>query len=105
MKRVKSFECLNHTVNVEYLEDVWFDGAKVFGSCDPYRGKIQVATREPGSQEELSEEVIQHSYEHEKAHYLMFFVDDNFYKNEKKIDLLGALSAQYEKTRKYEDVP
>lgn len=81
-----------------YQEEV-FDGEKrVFGLCDPYLGKIYVATKSLDG-DELSEDAIQHHIHHEVEHYKMHFVDQVFYRNERKIDLLGALTAQYEKTK------
>jgi hypothetical protein len=105
MRRVKSFELLNHSISVEYIPDVFYKGKKVFGTCDPLRCKILVATHSPHDGSPLAEDMIQHNFGHEAAHYKMYFVDDVFYHDEDKIDLLGAISAQYEKTKVYEELP
>lgn len=104
MRRVKSFELLNHSISVEYVPEVYFKGKKVFGTCDPWICKILVATLSPEDGTPLAEDMIQHNYEHEAAHYKMYFVDDEFYADEDKIDRLGAICAQYEKTKVYEEL-
>jgi hypothetical protein len=97
--RLKKFDLINHSIRVIYQDEVILDGEKVWGYCDPYKGLIHVATKSVYDGSALSEDQINHNTHHEVAHYKMYFIDDAFYANERKIDLLGSLTAQYEKSR------
>lgn len=105
MKRVASFELYNYLIRVEYLPVVYDeDGDKVMGTCNMQDCILQVATHSPQDGEPLSEDVVQHNFNHEKGHAIMSFVDEKFNKNEVKIDRLGALMAQFDKTVKHEEL-
>lgn len=98
--RFNSFEIINHSVTIIYQDEVYSEGKKVFGLCDPLSCKVYVALKSPYDGTDLAEDMILHNMHHEIAHYKMYFIDSKFYTNEVKIDLLGAIDAQFEKTRK-----
>jgi hypothetical protein len=97
---LRSFELLNYSIEVFYLDEVLNDkGERVFGWCDPHQAKIYVSLKSPHDDKPLSYDALQHCIAHEVAHFKLYFIDEDFYQDEAKIDLLGALDAQYDKTK------
>lgn len=97
--RVKSFELHNLKFTVEYIPEVWEEGVKTYGKNEPEALKIYVTTHSPFDGLPLPEDFIHYCFNHELMHVLTYFVDIKLYENETKIDHLGALQAQYEKSR------
>lgn len=100
-KRVKSFEMGNHLIKVTYKAGVHHqDGSEVMGMFDPLTNQLYVTTKYFGK--ELSEEVIHHTFHHEKAHVKAILQNRwDLNEDEPYIDMSGMLDAQYEKTVKY----
>ena len=100
-KRVKSFELGSHTIKVIYRPCVVHsDGQEVMGMFIPLKNEIHVTTIYRG--EALSEEVILHTFHHEKAHAKAILQNRwDLNEDEAYIDMSGLLDAQYEKTKKH----
>lgn len=96
----KQFEIGGHLIKVKRRRKVVDDnGERVVGYYMPYQDLIYLATWHEG--DKLTEEAIEHNFYHELAHVYMTALNDwVFNKNEAKIDMLGMMMAQYEKSRK-----
>lgn len=104
--RKLSYWLYNHEVTVLYLPEVIDDdGDKVFGTCDMQECILRIATHSPHDGTPLSQTVIDHNFWHEFVHSIMYFADPKFDKDETKVDRVGALLAQAEKTMKHEELP
>jgi hypothetical protein len=96
----KHFELGGHRIQVKRRRKVLNDeGERVLGYFMPNQDLILLATWHEG--ERLSEEAIEHGFYHELAHVYMHLLNDwSFYNNEPKIDMLGMLMHQFNKSRK-----
>lgn len=96
----KTFEIGGHLIKIKRKRKVLSDkGERVLGYYMPNQDIILLSTWFDGTK--LSEEAITHNFYHELAHCYMAVLNDwKFYNNEPKIDMLGLLMAQFEKTKK-----
>jgi len=101
MKRIKSFKLGGHTIKVKYVKTVRCQetGAEIFGNCNPMTNEIYIATYIRGNK--IAEDVIKHSLQHEKAHYMLILMNEHeLNSNEAFVDMLGMFMHQYDETKK-----
>jgi hypothetical protein len=101
VKRIKAFKLGSHDIKVKYLKAVNdpSSGQSLFGRFDPKTKTIEVALTMHGV--DIVEDVIDHTLHHELAHAMMILMYEmDLNQNEKFIDQLGGLMAQFNKTKR-----
>jgi predicted SprT family Zn-dependent metalloprotease len=101
MKIPYQFKMQNHTIKVEINNEKCED-REALGLADYNVNKIYLATKSQGVN--VSKSIIEHSFCHELAHYLLNALGEKE-KNEDEayVDLLGGLLAQVLSTMKFKE--
>jgi hypothetical protein len=96
----KRFEIGGKEIRVKRRRKVLTDdGEAVEGLFIPQQNTILVSTWFDGKK--LPEEAIEHAFYHELSHVIMAALNDwKFYHNEPKIDMMGSILHQFEKSKK-----
>ena len=96
----RQFEIGGHLIKVKRRRVVLSDeGERLVGYYMPYQDTILLATWFDKSK--LSEEAIEHNFFHELSYVIMIALNDwDFNKDESKIDMMGMMLAQFDKSRK-----
>jgi hypothetical protein len=101
MRRIRAFDLKGYHIKVCYRKRVYGnEGDRVYGTCDYEKNLILIATHSPTTNEPLTKDMMDHSLEHEKLHFILFL--SNRHDLNEDDDFVDGLAGYHHQAKKSE---